>query len=508
MTRNVFFATISGLCLAIPFLFDGLGFFSLFAFAPLFYVIDDSLKAEESPIKAMLFVCIALFVWVLCSVWWLFNASFWGLFVAIFLYPFLLLFPFFLLCIYLKTKKQFAYVVFVLSFISLEWLFLHYDIIWPWLILGNAFARSTMFIQWYAYTGVLGGSLWILLSNIAIYETWRKLKMRQKISIGHFMLTFSLMVPVFFSFYLKSQKRKVNDTVEVVVVQPNIDSYTEKFSKISAASQMKRMIYLSDSLITSQTRLLVLPETAIPCEVFESEIRNNAEVKTLMNYSKDHRNVTIVCGIITKKLLRQNDTSYYNSSLCISGDSVAIYRKSKLLLGVEAMPMSQTFPWLNKLLLSFGQKSVSFCTQNERTVFRTKDADFSSLICYESIFGAFVSDFVQNGAQFIVLISNDGWWGNTPGYKQHASFSSLRAIEQGCCIVRSANTGISCVIDSKGEKVIKTDYGKQAAFRSRIQKNSTLTMYARYGDVIGVFCIYFLLLVFGWIFAEKIGFVK
>ena len=113
------------------------------------------------------------------------------------------------------------------------------------------------------------------------------------------------------------------------------------------------------------------------------------------------------------------------------------------------------------------------------------------MICYESIFGEFVTDYVSEaGANFIFVITNDGWWGNTPGYVQHNSFSRLRAIETSRSIARSANTGISAFINQRGDILQRLGWWKRGGMKDTLNANDTITFYVKYGDYIGRIAVF------------------
>ncbi len=153
---------------------------------------------------------------------------------------------------------------------------------------------------------------------------------------------------------------------------------------------------------------------------------------------------------------------------------------------MEILPYPEMFGFLTQLIFDLGGTSGGYGRQKERTVFRhEQDIRLAPAICYESIYGEFMTEYVRAGAQFITIITNDGWWGNTPGHRQHLAFSSLRAIETRRCIARSANTGISAFVDQRGDIRQATKYWEQTAIRARLPANDEVTFYVRYGDVIG-----------------------
>lgn len=110
------------------------------------------------------------------------------------------------------------------------------------------------------------------------------------------------------------------------------------------------------------------------------------------------------------------------------------------------------------------------------------------MICYESVYGEFVNGFIKNGANAIFIITNDGWWGNTAGHRQHMLFSVIRSIETRRSIARSANTGISCFVNQRGDISQRTEYWEPAVISSDINLNDKITFYVRYGDYIARGC--------------------
>jgi apolipoprotein N-acyltransferase len=115
---------------------------------------------------------------------------------------------------------------------------------------------------------------------------------------------------------------------------------------------------------------------------------------------------------------------------------------------------------------------------------KDKSVGVATVICYESVFGEYLADFVRSGANLIFIITNDGWWRDSPGYVQHLNYAKLRAIETRCPIARCANTGISCFINEKGELYNETRWWEPATISARLQPNNEKTFYVRFGDVL------------------------
>src|SRR5690606_16142321 len=187
------------------------------------------------------------------------------------------------------------------------------------------------------------------------------------------------------------------------------------------------------------------------------------------------------------------------NTACFLSDTgeIAFYHKSKLVPGVEIMPYPQVFGFVSELLFSLGGTSGGYGRQKTPTVFAGEEGiQVAPAICYESIYGEFMSKFVQQGAGLIFIITNDGWWGNTPGHRQHLHYARLRAIELRRSIARSANTGISAFIDQRGQVLQPTEYWTQDVLRATLLVNKELTFYARFGDYLGRTAAWLSILVF------------
>ena len=153
-------------------------------------------------------------------------------------------------------------------------------------------------------------------------------------------------------------------------------------------------------------------------------------------------------------------------------------------------------------IIDLGGSTGNLGVQDFRSVFANSNnkAKVAPVVCYESIYGEFVTNYVKEGANVIFIITNDAWWGDTPGYRQHLSFAKLRAIECRRSIARSANTGISAIINQKGEIEKQTEYWVDAVVNGNVNLNNEVTYYVQNGDFIGriaKFLAFLLLLSFG-----------
>jgi apolipoprotein N-acyltransferase len=161
-----------------------------------------------------------------------------------------------------------------------------------------------------------------------------------------------------------------------------------------------------------------------------------------------------------------------------------LYHKSKLTPGVEIMPYAKYLGFIENLAIDLGGTVGSLGTDDIRKVFVSSEDSLrvSAVICYESVYGEFFAEFARSGAELIFIVTNDGWWGNTPGHRQHFSYARLRAVETRRSIARSANTGISAFINQRGDVLQESAYWVPAVLKENINANNRVTFYSKYGD--------------------------
>lgn len=309
-------------------------------------------------------------------------------------------------------------------------------------------------------------------------------------------------IPATVSNYQYQHYTESNSPVNVVVLQPNIDPYNEKFGGLTGQQQLEKMMQLTQGYIDSTTDYLIGPETSIPYAIWENELPQNPQIVYLKNTLHNYPKLTLITGAATDKLYPDSkaisatarkfrDTTLYydtyNTAIQIDSTSVmALYHKSKLVPGVEKMPFPQLFKPIEKLAINLGGSSGSLGVDTAPSVFinQSKLASMAvaPIICYESIYGAYVAKYVQKGAAWLCIITNDGWWYDTPGYKQHILFGRLRAIEMRRSIARSANTGVSAIINQRGDILNHTKFWEPAVIKGTLQANNYITFYCRHGD--------------------------
>ena len=508
--KNLLLLSIfSGVLLSLSWIFKGMAWTLFVAFLPLFFVEKQIYEqSNNEKIKFFFYAFFSFFIWSSLSIWWIAYATIFGAITAILLNTFYFTFIFWIY--HLTNKKinyQLGFLILVCTWLGFEYFQFHWELDFPWLNLGNGFANNINLIQWYEYTGILGGSLWVLLVNILLFKIlhfYIKNKTLKGYILNVLLSVLLIILPIFYSFILfnKYDKSDKKD-VEIIVLQPNIDPYNEKFDGLSDIEQIQRLIDLSDSLVTPQTDYIVAPETAFPRGIWQHQIKNEKSIILIKNFIKKHPKLKFIVGVSSRKLFEKGDKissiarklkgtdlfyERYNSAIQIdSTNKIPFYHKSKLVVGVEKMPFPNALSFLEHFALDMGGTVGSLGKQNIRSVFYSqKDSiKVAPVICYESIFGQFVTDYVKNGANFIFIITNDAWWDDTDGYKQHLSYAKLRAIETRRSIARSANTGISAFINQRGEIIKQTKWWQKDAIKCNLKMNDEITFYTIYGDIIG-----------------------
>ncbi len=453
-------------------------------------------------------------LWNALTTWWIVNSTGEGAILAVVLNA---MFMSIILAFFSGTKRRLnskpaAYLALVCYWVMFEYLHLNWDLNWPWLNLGNGFSSYYKWVQWYEYTGAFGGTVWVLVVNIGMFcllssevARWRssenQIPRKFKISLfRYFAISLLIILPILLSYLMYYSYHEKSRPVNAVIVQPNIDPYSEEYS-LPPMQVVSRIMNIAGQAIDSSTNLLVTPESALQQEMWENQIETFESVLLVRQIITKYPNLNIIVGGSTyyafkpgekiphtaRKFTQENAWyNRYNAAIMVSRyPALQFYHKSKLTPGVEILPSYGPFGWLEKFAINLGGIVGSLGTDSVRKVYKVIDMPpVAACICYESIFGEFFSQFVKNGAEVMCIITNDGWWGNTAGHRQHYAFAHLRAIETRRSILRSANTGISAVIDQRGDAHDQTKYWVPAVIKATVNANDKMTFYTMHGDYI------------------------
>ncbi len=499
---------LSGVLLTLGWPERGVPLLLFFGLAPML-LVEERMYREPGRFRKfslMLYSYPGFFLWNLLTTWWIVNSTFIGGALAVVLNA---LFMSIVFQAFHWTRKKLkndlaGYAALLSYWVAFEYLHLNWDLNWPWLNLGNGFATWYRCVQWYEYTGTMGGSLWILVGNILILNVLRKYyKQQPAFSLSRHLATllpsfFWITLPVILSLTLYYTYREEEKPVNFVVVQPNLDPYFEQYV-VPPPEVIGRIMQLAGPELDSSVNFLVAPESAIQEGLWENHLAPYESVRLLQEAIAPWPELNLLIGASTFYQLMPGDKrerwarkftdtdNYYNAYnaaiLFNNRDSLQLYHKSKLTPGVEILPSFGKLKFIEKYAIDLGGTVGSLGMDSVRKVYTTVGTvKAGPAICYESIFGEFFAEFVRNGAEVMIIITNDGWWGNTAGHRQHNSFAHLRAIETRRCIARSANTGISAFIDQRGDASQTTGYWVPAVIKGTLNANDDLTFYVKHGD--------------------------
>ncbi|MCF8367562.1 MAG: apolipoprotein N-acyltransferase [Bacteroidales bacterium] len=501
-------SALSGVLFTLSWPVNGLPAFLFTALVPMLiieqYIAEHSEKFNRYSV--FFYTYPGFFIWNVATTYWVFNSTP----VAVLAWVFNSMFMSFVFNVFHLSRRHIygkhkGYFLLVIFWVAFEYVHLSWKLTWPWLTLGNGFGVYPKWIQWYEYTGALGGSIWVIMANILFFRAISNSTIEQlfskKILVKLLIPLLMILIPVFISYLIYFSYKEDSNPVEVIITQPNIDPYSEQYS-LPPIEVINRNMKLAEPLRSENTRFIVAPESALQEDIWERNLQWSTSLKMLQDYIRHRPGIEIVIGASTYTKLREGEKIpgsaryhdrgefYYNrhntAFLVDTTNDFQRHHKSKLTPGVEWMPSWGPFRFFESLAIDLGGTVGSLGIDEDQTPFVTQDSlVIAPLICYESVYGEFTSNFIRNGAEVIFIITNDGWWGNTPGHKQHAYFAPIRAIENRRSIARSANTGISCFVNQRGDISQETNYWEPIAIKEEINLNSKLTFYTSMGEYIG-----------------------
>lgn len=482
----------------------GMGPLVLVALVPWLFVIQSFWKEEgiRRPLgKTFWYSWITFALFNGLTGWWISLAHWSGLAAVVFIAASL---EAFLMSLWVWTMRQIGekrgFWAFPFFWLIHEWVLNTWDMEWPWLKMGYAFADMPTWIQWYSLTGVYGGTFWVLLVNLSIFIFLRNYLMTPSWK-GVWKPILTMAIPLIISHWMYYSYQEQGEEVEIVVVQPNIEPYKEKF-ELPIVQQLQIFFEEAEKLVRPETDYLIGPETMIPQGLNEDRL----ETEPLLQYVKRFRDahpdkLHLIFGINSVRIYDNAQTNtaranrdgslwydVFNTAVQLSeADSVPVYHKSKLVVAAEKMPFIDVLePLLGDIVIDLGGMVGTNRTQKEREVFYSDDGDIAAapIICWEAEFSSFIADFVRQGANILFIITNDGWWGDSEGHRQHLHYARVRAIETRRSIARSANTGISAFINQRGDLLQTLGWEERGALRGVLKTNEKESAYVRFGDVL------------------------
>ena len=501
---NVLLAILTGGLLTAAWPTWGIAPLAFVGLVPLLIIENRVAQGEHDRLFWLSFL--AFLIWNVATTWWIWNSTpaataAWIL-NSLFMATVFWLFHVTKKKVLNKPRGNFFLIPYWMAF---EMLTYWWAAKWPWLNLGNVFSTNVSWVQWYEFTGVAGGTFWVLLVNILIVNIIQYFDTKEAkplmINLGFEVVI--LLVPILISKNIYKNYKDQGIDTEVVVVQQNCDPWNEQFDSHFYDQVIQNNINLSLPLVTPNTKFIVSSESAIQEGIWLHEIGKVKALRQLHDYIKRVPQTAFVIGGTTYEFVGKGmeddfparpiegtDRYYYchNSALLIDTMNMQHRNKSQLTPGVEAIPEWMGF--LKNYSITMGIARGTLKTDPAAKVMSFGEHKVGVPICYESAFGEYVSTFCKKGADLLFVITNDGWWGHTPGYRQHFEFSKLRAIENRRCVARSANTGRSGFINQRGDVLQQTHYWVSDAIRETLKANTRITFYAKHGDYLSRIAVY------------------
>ncbi len=509
MKRALIYSVLSGVLLSLSWPEKGLPLLIFIAWIPLFYLSD--LYYEGKIKRVFPYFYLTFLIFNLLVTYWIYFATPAGAVFAVLTNALLMsLVVWFWHRSRKKLPPSMSWPFLVSLWMAFEFMHYRWDLEWPWLTMGNVFAAWPSWVQWYAFTGVLGGTLWILTVNVLVYHA-----IRSKGKNETYKLLIVIVLPVLISLTVYYGYKEKGHEANVLIVQPNIDPWSDKFDRSNKKAAEDLFGILPKD--THRYDLILLPETFLARGTELNRLDTDPAVTLLQNLA-DTSGAAILTGASlyhigrgemppTANPMRKGNAWYllYNSALFIRPEAGReLYHKSVLVPGAEKMPYRRIFkPLLGDLVLDLGGMAGTHTPNDSVTVFRYKSLRIAPVICYESVFGNYLTRFVKKGANLIAVITNDGWWKKTGGYRQHFHYARLRAVETRRDVVRSANTGRSGHINQRGDVVQSLGYDKRGYLEAKVRLNDELTFYVRYGDYLGRLAVFLAALFFVYSLGKK-----
>ncbi len=384
---------------------------------------------------------------------------------------------------YLQIHKNYN-ILFTLPilWVSMEYAKSHLLTGFPWENVGYSQYKAIALIQIADITGIYGLSFIVVLVNTTIYIFLKNVLEKRKIPYTELILCISVLLAIVFYGrwrWIKIHKIERDHCLFVSLVQANIKQELKWDPK-----------YLNDTLriyktltfkVPPQAELIIWPEAAIPFYLQFNDPRY-LFIKEIIR--KANRYILLGAPYMEGQ---DKNIKFFNSAFLFSPDSRPLGRYDKIHLVPygEYVPLRRFFPFINKIVEGIGD----FSPGKYPTVLKFPKGNFGVLICYEIIFPSLVRRFVNNGAQFLVNITNDAWFGKTSAPYQHLSMATIRAVETRRWILRCANTGISAFIDPLGRIVQKSGLFTEEILNGKIHLLKIDTFYSRFGDIFAWICI-------------------
>ena len=375
------------------------------------------------------------------------------------------------------------------AWVALEWLRGWFLSGFPWSFVGASQYQIVPLIQIAAFTGVLGVSFLVVWSSLAVYSAVEMIfqnPAKRHVWQAEIVLPMLVVVLLFVGGMFRIHRSApVENTLRVVAVQPSIPQ-TLLWSATEDEKRFAQLLAVSERAVTNHPDLLLWPESAVP--MFDG-VYNRISQFALSNHV-----AILFNGDDTE--FRPDATNYFNAAFLVwpDGKCAGIYHKQKLVIFGEYVPLARWLPFLKW----FTPIEGGWTAGDQPVIFRGENFSAAPLICFEDVFASVARKAAADAPDFLVNLTNDGWFGDSAEQWQHLANAVFRAVENGVPLVRCANNGITGWIDEHGQvRQIFRDaagsaYGNGALVMEIPQRTAAEkpapTFYRRHGDWFGASC--------------------
>jgi len=395
-------------------------------------------------------------------------------------------------------------IVFPVVWTAVEWAVGHQgDIRFPWLGLGSSLTDAAVLVQWADLAGARGVTLWLTWCSVMLVEAMlgsgeqeagsRTLRWRPAVAV-----LITILAAWGYGAW-RARTLPIRELGTVGLIQPN-EGFREKWDPRHADSVVAKLVTMSRALeARARVALMVWPEVAIPGYLqpaWDSSIAGRA---------RESRTPILAGGIYGEN---QPDGSYNYFNAAFYFDSSGNWRRYPVYEKHYLVPVVERVPFVPARLMQsvpgVGRWSGGFGRGRSLPVYSNTLGRFGVMICYESAFEDLTRGYRRRGAEFLVNITNDAWYGRTAGPYQHAAHLVMRAIETRMGIARAANDGISEFLDPLGHTYAETGLEQEATVADRLRTSDVIPLYVRLGDWVGTLAVITTLGFAGLLFGDRL----
>jgi apolipoprotein N-acyltransferase len=380
-----------------------------------------------------------------------------------------------------RTYPRLIFLMVPFIWVSLEYILSHLLTGFPWGLLGYTQYRNLWFLQLTSLLGIYGISFMLVL-----FQSMFVISMVSRRRTPFFLALMLMIIVHLAGWSVMHPSPETRESFEAAVIQGNVSSDID-WSRIPDRQEwdlFESHMTLSSEAYHSGASLIVWPEFTVPL-CFSCPFGIYPEFKArLIQFVRESR-CTLLLGT-SETTFSEGDVRYLNTALCLHPDlSISEYYKMHLVPFGEYIPYKKVFFFIEKLTQAIGEISPG----KKFVLHQFEGNKFGSPICFEIIFPDLVRKFVKKGADFLVTITNDGWYGNSSAPYQHFAIAVVRAVENRRFLLRAATTGISGIIDPYGRILSRSEMMTQTFLTAAISPMEILTPYTRWGDFFSLACL-------------------